>query len=326
MIKQTLFFSTPVSLSLKNYQMVISWKDRADKVTRPIEDMGCVVLENQQISVTLPLLNELVKNNVAVVLCDNKQMPTAMLQCLDGNTTQAESLKYQLAVGEATKKQAWKQIIEAKIKNQAVVLRHYGKRSELLTPYYKNVKSGDTDNRGLAAKQYWTELFGGCFKRDREGGSPNDLLNYGYAILRAATTRALIGSGLLPNLGIFHKKQIQRLSIGRRRDGTLSSLCGRNCLFALRRWSVRAQQRVQIRHTPLVDVRRGHGKSHASPTNCLDFHHCFFGQTVCWRNQKTNSSYHDMTEYRLNAYHIMYLLGFFIDYYTNLNPLFFIFN
>ena len=95
--------------------MVISWKDRADKVTRPIEDMGCVVLENQQISVTLPLLNELVKNNVAVVLCDNKQMPTAMLQCLDGNTTQAESLKYQLAVGEATKKQAWKQIIEAKM-------------------------------------------------------------------------------------------------------------------------------------------------------------------------------------------------------------------
>lgn len=153
--------------------MVISWKDRADKVTRPIEDMGCVVLENQQISVTLPLLNELVKNNVAVVLCDNKQMPTAMLQCLDGNTTQAESLKYQLAVGEATKKQAWKQIIEAKIKNQAVVLRHYGKRSELLTPYHKNVKSGDTDNReGLAAKQYWTELFGGCFRRDREGGSP----------------------------------------------------------------------------------------------------------------------------------------------------------
>ena len=208
MIKQTLFFSTPVSLSLKNYQMVISWKDRADKVTRPIEDMGCVVLENQQISVTLPLLNELVKNNVAVVLCDNKQMPTAMLQCLDGNTTQAESLKYQLAVGEATKKQAWKQIVEAKIKNQAVVLRHCGKRSELLTPYYKNVKSGDTDNReGLAAKQYWTELFGGCFRRDREGGSPNDLLNYGYAILRAATTRALIGSGLLPNLGIFHKSR-----------------------------------------------------------------------------------------------------------------------
>ena len=93
MIKQTLFFSTPVCLSLKNCQIVISWKDSNDKVTRPIEDIGCVVLENQMISMTLPLLNELVKNNVAVILCDNKMMPTSMLQSLDANTTQAESLK-----------------------------------------------------------------------------------------------------------------------------------------------------------------------------------------------------------------------------------------
>ena len=108
MIKQTLFFSTPVCLSLKNCQLVITWKDNKDKVTRPIEDIGCVVLENQMISITLPLLNELVKNNVAVILCDNKQMPTAMLQSLDANCTQAESLKYQLGVSEPMKKQAWK--------------------------------------------------------------------------------------------------------------------------------------------------------------------------------------------------------------------------
>ena len=87
MIKQTLFFSTPVCLSLKNCQIVISWKDSDDKVTRPIEDIGCVVLENQMINITLPLLNELVKNNVAVILCDNKMMPTSMLQSLDANTT-----------------------------------------------------------------------------------------------------------------------------------------------------------------------------------------------------------------------------------------------
>lgn len=80
MIKQTLFFSTPVRLSLKNCQLVISWKDSDDVVTRPIEDIGCVILENQQISISLPLLNELVKNNVAVVLCDNKMRPTSMLQ------------------------------------------------------------------------------------------------------------------------------------------------------------------------------------------------------------------------------------------------------
>ena len=156
MIKQTLFFSTPVCLSLKNCQIVISWKDSADKITRPIEDIGCVVLENQMISITLPLLNELVKNNVAVILCDNKMMPTSMLQSLDANTTQAESLKFQLAVTDPLKKQVWKQIIESKIKNQAAVLALAGKNKDILKPYYNNVKSGDSDNReGLAAKIYW---------------------------------------------------------------------------------------------------------------------------------------------------------------------------
>lgn len=208
MIKQTLFFSTPVCLSLKNCQLVISWKDSDDTVTRPIEDLGCVVLENQMISITLPLLNELVKNNVAVILCDNKQMPAAMLQSLDANTTQAESLKYQLAASEPAKKQAWKQIIEAKIKNQAGVLFSIGKDGDVLKGFCVNVKSGDTDNReGLAARVYWKKLFGGDFKRERDGMPPNSLLNYGYSILRAATARALLGSGLLPNLGIFHKSR-----------------------------------------------------------------------------------------------------------------------
>ena len=166
------------------------------------------VLENQMISITLPLLNELVKNNVAVILCDNKMMPTSMLQNLDANTTQAESLKFQLAVTDPMKKQVWKQIIESKIKNQAAVLALAGKNKDILKPYYNNVKSGDSDNReGLAAKIYWNSLLGNSFKREREGCSPNSLLNYGYSILRAAVARALLGSGLLPNLGIFHKSR-----------------------------------------------------------------------------------------------------------------------
>ena len=208
MIKQTLFFSTPVCLSLKNCQMVISWKDERDEVTRPIEDIGCVVLENQMISITLPLLNELVKNNVAVILCDNKHMPTSMLQSLDANTTQAESMKYQFGVSEPMRKQVWKQIIEAKIRNQSSVLEKTCGKGDMLKPFYMNVKSGDVDNReGLAAKVYWLNLFGGGFKREREGCLPNPLLNYGYTILRAATARALLGSGLFPNIGIFHKSR-----------------------------------------------------------------------------------------------------------------------
>lgn len=75
MIKQTLFFTTPVCLSLKNCQLVVSWKNSDDQLTRPIEDLGCVVLENQQIHVTLPLLGELVANNVAVILCDSRGCP-----------------------------------------------------------------------------------------------------------------------------------------------------------------------------------------------------------------------------------------------------------
>ena len=208
MIKQTLFFATPVRLSLKDCQLVISWKNSSDQTTRPIEDIGCVVLENQMISITLSLINELVKNNVAVILCDNKQMPTAMLQSLDANATQAESIKYQLAASEPTKKQAWKQIIEAKIKNQASMLSSIGINSDILKGFFANVKSGDSDNReGIAARVYWKKLFGEGFKRERDGLPPNSLLNYGYSILRAATARALLGSGLLPNLGIFHKSR-----------------------------------------------------------------------------------------------------------------------
>ena len=208
MIKQTLFFTTPVCLSLKNCQLVVSWKNSDEQLTRPIEDLGCVVLENQQIHVTLPLLGELVANNVAVILCDSKGMPSAMLQPLEANTTQAETLKEQLAVGEPMKKQAWKQIIEAKIRNQAAVLGHAGKDSSVLRPLYVNVKSGDTDNReGQAARLYWSTLLGRGFRRERQGTPPNAMLNYGYAILRAATARALMGSGLLPNLGVFHRNR-----------------------------------------------------------------------------------------------------------------------
>ena len=206
MIKQTIVISSPRRLSLKNGQMVIEWKDTdVGKVTRPIEDMGCVVLEHQMISVTMPLLNELVKNNVAVIICDNKAMPSAMLQPLEANTTQAETLRLQMDVTEPIKKQAWKQIVEAKINNQAAMLEKYDMDDSTLRLLAKQVKSGDADNReGAAARVYWCTLFGTNFRRERYGDAPNNLLNYGYAILRAAVARALLGSGLLPAIGIFH--------------------------------------------------------------------------------------------------------------------------
>ena len=201
-------FTSPVSLSLKDKQIVITFKDNKDTVTRPIEDVGFVVIENPMVSITVPLLNELADNNVAVIFCDKKMMPKTMLMTLDGNTTQQESYKYQLNASLPMKKNVWKQLVECKIKNQSLLLNKVGKDGGVLKPYYLNVKSGDSDNReGAAAREYWRLLFDDGFKREREGLSPNGMLNYGYTILRAAVTRALIGSGLYPAFGVFHRNR-----------------------------------------------------------------------------------------------------------------------
>lgn len=209
MLKRALFFSTPYHLSLKDNQMVINTKEMPDMTKSiPIEDIGYVVLEHQQTAITLPLLNALSDNNVAVIFCGDNRMPNAMLMNLDSNKTQGESFRAQIEASEPLKKGIWKQVIETKIRNQAALLNKLGKDGDLLKPYYSNVKSGDTDNReGIAAKMYWRELFGEDFMRNREGAVPNNLLNYGYTLLRAAVARALMGSGLLPALGIFHRNR-----------------------------------------------------------------------------------------------------------------------
>lgn len=208
MIKQTIIFTKPASLSLKNEQLVISSKDLEDVVTRPIEDIGFMVIANQMVSMTIPLLNALADNNVSVIFCDNKQMPKSMLMTLDGNKTLQESYRYQIEATEPTKKKLWKQIVECKIKSQANLMDSLGFEGNVLKPLYMNVKSGDSDNReGAAARIYWKTIFGNQFKRVREGNQPNSMLNYGYAILRSAVARALIGSGLYPAFGIFHRNR-----------------------------------------------------------------------------------------------------------------------
>ena len=206
MLKRTLVFSNPISLSLKNQQIVIAYKDTPDeKTTVPIEDVGVVVLEHQQISITLPLINALTDNNVQLVICNNKGMPSSMLLNLDVNVTQGQTLRNQINTGEVLKKQLWKQIVERKIRNQANLLDKIGLDGNVLRPFYSNVKSGDTDNReGIAARIYFQELFGKDFIRDRNLPGINALLNYGYIVLRAAVARSLVSSGLFPALGIFH--------------------------------------------------------------------------------------------------------------------------
>lgn len=206
MLKRTLVFSSPMILSLKNQQIVIAYKDSPDeKRTVPIEDVGIVLLENQQTSITLPLLNVLAEGEVQVVVCNSKGMPSAMIQSMDSNNLQGETLRNQIDCGEVLKKQLWKQVVEAKIKNQASLLNSVGEDGNVLKPFYSNVRSGDTDNReGIAARIYFQHLYGDGFVRNRDEQGINALLNYGYSILRAATCRAIVSSGLLPAIGIYH--------------------------------------------------------------------------------------------------------------------------
>lgn len=206
MLKRSLVFTSPVMLSLKNSQLVATYKDMPDVIkTVPIEDIGTVLIESQMTSITMPLINALADSNVCCIICNRKDMPNVMLQPFDSNNTQCETLHNQIAIGNVLKKQLWKQIIEAKIRNQSLLLCKLGKNGDLLKPHYCNVKSGDSDNReGQAAKLYWSELFGNNFVRDRDSDGVNSLLNYGYSILRAATARAIVSSGLYPGLGLFH--------------------------------------------------------------------------------------------------------------------------
>lgn len=181
MLKRTLFFSSPINLSLKDRQLVFYLKEAPnEKRTVPIEDIGFVVLEHQMISITLPLLNALSENNVAVIFCNDKKLPSSMLLNLDSNTTQQETFRAQVEASEPLKKNLWKQTVEAKIRNQAACLRKLGLDGGALKPLYTHVKSGDTDNReAVAAKLYWNILFSREFIRNREGAPPNNLLNYG---------------------------------------------------------------------------------------------------------------------------------------------------
>lgn len=206
MLKQSLVFESPVILRLKDKQLVVSFKELPDeKRTIPIEDIGFVLINHPMVSISMPLLNELASNNIAVVFCDEKGLPRSMLLNFDSNLTQRKIISEQLVAGEVLKKNLWKQIIVSKIKNQSLLLNKLGLDGESLKPLYMNVKSGDSDNKeGIAARLYFKTLFGKEFTRDRNAGGINAFLNYGYAILRAATVRAALSSGLFPALGIFH--------------------------------------------------------------------------------------------------------------------------
>lgn len=210
MIKRTLFFANPAYLSTKNEQLVVSFPEEDKEEKRvPIEDIGILVLENPQITLTNGLITKLIQNKAAVVNCDKQHLPCSILQPLVGHTEQTERFRNQLNASLPLKKNLWQQTVSSKIGNQAMHLFRRGKEYKKLARWATEVKSGDTENHeAIAAAFYWQNIFDvKGFSRYQKGIPPNNLLNYGYAILRAVTARALIGSGMLPGVGIFHRNK-----------------------------------------------------------------------------------------------------------------------
>lgn len=224
MIKKTLYFENPAYLSLRQQQLVIQLPEienndtlsfqfkKSSERTIPIEDIGIVVLNNRRITTTSGLVSALVENNVAIITCDERGMPKGLLMPLESNTLQHERFQHQIEASLPLRKQIWAQTIKQKILNQEHILNSYNPNTETnnMHIWANDVRSGDPDNlEARAAAYYWKNIFQNIkgFIRDRDGLPPNNLLNYGYAILRAVIARSLVASGLLPTLGIHHRNR-----------------------------------------------------------------------------------------------------------------------
>lgn len=210
MIKRTLYFGNSAYLKTANEQLVIEMHDSGETKAAPIEDIGILILDHQQITITQALLAKLLANNTAVITCDHTHHPTGLMLNLDGNSLQSQHFQAQLEASVPLKKQLWQQTVSAKIQNQAALLALQREENKLLLNYAANVKSGDSENHeAKAAAYYWKRIFPDflAFRRERYGPPPNNLLNYGYAILRALVARHLVASGLLPTFGIHHRNQ-----------------------------------------------------------------------------------------------------------------------
>jgi CRISPR-associated protein Cas1 len=207
MIKRIIEISNPAQLSLKNRQMAVE-REGFDSTTIPIEDIGILILDHPQITHTQGLLVACAENNVAVLVCNAKHTPCAILLPLEGNSLHSKTIAQQVQITEPTRKRLWQAIVQAKIREQAKVLLHATGDSKPLSAYAKRVKSGDPENiEAQASRIYWQRLFGVAFRRDFDAPGINSLLNYGYAVMRAAVARAIVGAGLHPALGLHHHNQ-----------------------------------------------------------------------------------------------------------------------
>ncbi len=212
MIKKTILIEKKSSISAKNLQLIIKSEIRESSI--PIEEIGFLVVDHPEIYLSIPAMNLLIENNTALIICATNHLPNGMFLNLNSHHIQQEIFKNQIDASVPLKKQLWQQTIIEKITNQGILLEKIEKSKNQFEFLASKVLSGDTTNmEAVAASQYWKRFFETGFKRERFGNYPNNFLNYGYAILRAATARALSGSGLLNTLGIHHKNKYNAFAL-----------------------------------------------------------------------------------------------------------------
>lgn len=208
MLKRTVEFSTPgTRLSVANRQLVVE-RPELPKATIPIEDLGVIIVDDARASYTQAVFLELLEAGATVMVTGRDHLPAGLMLPLDAHHIVTERHRTQVAASEPTRKRLWQSLVQAKISQQGLVLAHFAGHDAGLSAMARRVRSGDTDNlEAQAAQRYWPVLFGKSFRRDRDADGVNALLNYGYAVVRAAIARAIVATGLIPSLGVFHKNR-----------------------------------------------------------------------------------------------------------------------
>ena len=214
MIKRTIYFGNPAKLSTSQGQLVVllpQSEGKEEKRSLPIEDLGYIILDSPQITITHAAIQALLDNNCAIITCDDHHLPSGLMLPLNRNSLQTERWHEQINCSQPLRKQLWQQTVQAKILNQAAALRKCrGENIRNMIAWASEVKTDDSQNlEARAAAYYWSKMFpeDDDFVRGRYEDCPNNLLNYGYAILRAVVARSLVASGLLPSFGIHHRNR-----------------------------------------------------------------------------------------------------------------------
>lgn len=212
MLKKSILIEKKASISTKYQQLTIKTAEREAAI--PIEDIGFLVIDHPETYISIPALNQLINNNSAIIICNETHLPNGLFLNLNSHHIQQQIFKKQIEASLPLKKQLWQQTVKEKIANQGILLEKITGKTNKFKFLESKVLSGDSSNmEGVAANFYWKSFFDDSFKRERFGNYPNNFLNYGYAILRAATARALSGSGLLNTLGIHHKNKYNAFAL-----------------------------------------------------------------------------------------------------------------